>query len=86
MNQALSKGSFATIDLLPSQLLRLTVVQGHVWITMEGDATDYVAARGEKISFDHPGRVVVEALEECAFAFSLTEVNGPQFDSPKMAA
>ena len=53
---------FYTIDLRDGDQLRLTVLHGQTWATMERDQCDYVSSAGEDLCLRGPGRVVIEAL------------------------
>ena len=41
----------------------LSVLQGRVWLTRDGDMVDHVLARGERIALDFADRAVVETWE-----------------------
>ncbi len=43
--------------------LRLRVVSGMLWVTLEGDAEDHVLEAGDFRRFDGPGLCVIEAVE-----------------------
>jgi hypothetical protein len=42
--------------------LEVTCRTGRLWVTLEGDAADYILAPGEEFWADRPGLVVAEAL------------------------
>ena len=60
-----------SIDLRRSQPLRLvngygrriSVLEGHVWVTQDGDPRDVVLGPGEDFRFDRPVSAVVSALD-----------------------
>ena len=41
---------------------------GALWVTQTGDATDYILGPGDVFVVERTGRVVVQVLEEAAFA------------------
>jgi hypothetical protein len=65
----LRQAQVVSFDLSAAESRILTAYAGQLWVTMEGDATDYVLNPGESRHFRHPGRVVVEALAESEFAW-----------------
>lgn len=46
------------------------VQAGRLWLTQEGDATDYFLAAGETFETSRPGSVVVQALGETTLSLS----------------
>jgi len=60
----------AAIELKPGQPLRLrdaqgrhlSVIEGTIWVTQDGDLRDVVAEAGSEFVFDRPGLAVVQAL------------------------
>lgn len=63
--------AYAELSLEPNQLARLTdacgtrvdCIDGHAWITIDGDRRDIVLARGESFVVDSPAPVIVHALQ-----------------------
>ncbi len=58
------------VDLQPGQSLRLqdalgsriSVLQGHVWLTQDHDPRDVVVAAGEDFVIDRPGMALITPL------------------------
>jgi hypothetical protein len=49
-----------------TETLRLRVVSGHLWLTMEGKREDHVLVSGQSIAVEGPGRLVAEGIEDGA--------------------
>jgi hypothetical protein len=52
----------------------ITCLGGLLWITQEGDLKDYVLETGRSFWVTRPGTVVVQALDESQFKYSLNEL------------
>lgn len=50
-------------------------VNGSLWITQQGDLKDYVVESGKSFWVTRPGTVVVQALEDAQFKYSLNELD-----------
>lgn len=61
-----------TLDV-PKDGLEICGPTGHLWLTREGDSTDYIVPPGESFRTAQGGRVIVEALEDSTF--TLCEAN-----------
>ncbi len=48
---------------------------GSLWITQEGDLKDHVVESGEMFWVTRPGTVVVQALKDAQFKYSLNELD-----------
>jgi hypothetical protein len=62
----LERGSVFSKPLEKGERLSVTVMYGHAWITMEGDAQDHVLTSHEEREFAGPGLLVLEGLEQGA--------------------
>lgn len=68
----------------------LTCGNGQLWLTCEGDATDYVLGPGDTVRLDAPGLVVVQALRPARFCLvrrpadiaRATRPQGPEAHAP----
>lgn len=56
------KGALRALPLGTNETVKLRVLQGSWWMTMEGDHHDYAAEAGCELRFIGPGVLVVEAL------------------------
>ncbi|HSI62575.1 MAG TPA: DUF2917 domain-containing protein [Candidatus Saccharimonadia bacterium] len=63
----LERGSVMSRPLQKGETLRVSVSIGHAWITMEGDARDYVLTAHDQHEFAGPGLLVIEGLEQGAW-------------------
>ncbi|RYD22354.1 MAG: DUF2917 domain-containing protein [Verrucomicrobiaceae bacterium] len=45
------------------EFLRMRVVSGMLWVTLEGDPEDHVLAAGDFRQFDGPGLCVMESID-----------------------
>ena len=52
----------------------ISCVGGILWITQEGDLKDYVVETGRNFWVTKPGTVVVQALDDSQFKYSLNEM------------
>lgn len=62
----LPRGGIFSTPLENGERLNVMVISGHVWITMEGDAQDYILASEQEHEFSGPGLLVIEGLEQGA--------------------
>lgn len=49
-------------------------LNGTLWITQEGDLKDYIVEAGRDFWVTRPGTVVVQALQDSQFKYSLNEL------------
>ena len=52
----------------------INCVNGTLWITQEGDLKDYVVEAGKNFWVTRQGQVVVQALQDSQFKYSLNEL------------
>ncbi len=52
----------------------ITCLNGTLWITQEGDFRDYVLETGRSFWVTRPGTVVLQALDNSHFKYSLNEL------------
>jgi len=52
----------------------ISCVNGILWVTQEGDQKDYVIEAGRDFWVTKPGTVVVQALDNSKFKYSLIEM------------
>jgi hypothetical protein len=57
----LEPGQVVTLDDAEGVHLRTT--RARLWVTEEGDASDFVVNPGEDFVVTHPGRTIIQALE-----------------------
>lgn len=55
----------------------INCLHGRLWITQEGDLKDYIVEAGKSFWVTRPGTVVVQALENSQFKYSLDELQSP---------
>ena len=48
---------------------------GTLWVTQDGDMKDYVLEAGQEFWVTRSGTVIVQALEDGKFQYSLNEIN-----------
>jgi hypothetical protein len=53
----------------------ISCLRGSLWITQEGDLGDYVLEPGQDFWVNRAGTVIVQALENSKFKFSLNEMD-----------
>lgn len=65
------------ISLVPEHMLYLHIHRGLVWVTVEGDETDYWLRAGELLSLPVSRHVVIEAdgCEVCEFSMLTTSLH-----------
>ena len=49
--------------------VRLTALQGTLWVTQQGDAQDYLLRPGEAFTITRPGTVVVQGMREARLGY-----------------
>lgn len=52
----------------------ISCLSGTLWITQESDMKDYILDAGQKFWVTRPGTVIVQALENAQFKYSLNEL------------
>jgi hypothetical protein len=52
----------------------INCMNGRLWITQEGDLKDYVVEAGQNFWVTKPGSIVIQALDNAQFKYSLTEL------------
>ncbi len=52
----------------------ISCMRGTLWVTQEGDLSDYVVETGRSFWVTRPGTVVVQALDDSKFKYSLNEL------------
>jgi hypothetical protein len=52
----------------------ISCVSGTLWITQEGDLKDYIVEAGRKFWVTKPGTIIVQALDDSQFKYSLNEM------------
>lgn len=60
----LCKGALQTQRLAAKEIVEIQILAGAAWVTLEGDANDYVLTAGDTRILRGPGLVVVEGLME----------------------
>ena len=75
MQLSLKRHAAASLDLRAGDRLRLSTRNGTAWVTKEGVSEDFVLSASRPLSFNGPGRVVIEALEDDMFV-SMESVPG----------
>jgi hypothetical protein len=53
----------------------ISCLRGSLWVTQEGDLSDYVLEPGQDFWVTRAGTVIVQALENSKFKFSLNEMD-----------
>lgn len=53
----------------------ISCTRGTLWVTQEGDLKDYVIESGRSFWVTKPGTVVVQALDDSKFKYSLNELH-----------
>jgi hypothetical protein len=52
----------------------ISCMSGILWITQEGDLKDYIVEAGRNFWVTKPGTVIVQALDDSQFKYSLNEM------------
>lgn len=60
----LNEGDLVSQDLKEEESFEISLIAGQAWITLEGDAEDYIVRVPKSLHLMGPGRVVIEALED----------------------
>lgn len=56
----------------------IRVSEGTVWVTQEGDSTDFVVKAGQSFRVTRPGRIVIESLSPSAeLTFAASSLYSP---------
>ena len=55
-------GEYLSRQLSDQDALELVAEAGQLWVTMEGDANDYVLTPGDRQCFHGPGHILIEAI------------------------
>lgn len=61
------------LDIHNHELASVLVQRGRMWVTMEGDSGDYIIGAEQGLSFNGPGRLVLEALEPSDFVLRFVQ-------------
>jgi hypothetical protein len=59
----------------------ISCLNGTLWVTQEGDLKDYIVESGRSFWVTRPGPVVVQALDNSKFKYSLNEMQNHIEDS-----
>ncbi len=62
----LPQGAVGRCELAAGDRVTLTGVEGQCWVTQQGDRHDYLLVPGKTLNFSGPGRLVFEAVGDCA--------------------
>ena len=65
---SLGRSEVVAFDLRSGRTFALALNEGQLWVTLEGDATDYLIQAGEMLQFSKPGKLVIEVLAGAKFA------------------
>lgn len=80
MTRHLAADEIASVEIHDAPL-RLEVVSGAIWVTQERDSVDYVLVAPAVQTFRHPGRLVIEALEDAELTISSEPSESPSVTS-----